>query len=132
MTVKAGKNSQAAKPVYVICGKDKYLVSGQCESLVDKLLSPQERTMALYQPEADKAQITDVLDELRTLPFLAKRRVVVIKDADKFISENRESLEKYFEDPCKTGVLILVVATWNKSTRLAKKLPLVGKLIGVN
>ena len=132
MTVRAGKNSQAAKPIYVICGKDKYLVSGQCESLVDKLLSPEERTMALYQPEADKAQITDVLDELRTLPFLAKRRVVVIKDADKFISENRESLEKYFEDPCKTGVLILVVDTWSKSTRLAKKLPFVGTLIGVN
>ena len=132
MTVRAGKDSQAVKPVYVICGKDKYLVSGQCESLVDKLLSPQERTVALYQPETDKAQITDVLDELRTLPFLAKRRVVVIKDADKFISENRGALEKYFEDPCKKGVLILVVNTWNKGTKLAKKLPSVGKLIGVN
>lgn len=132
MTVKAGKNSQVAKPVYVICGKDKYLISGQCDSLVDKLLSTEERTMALYQPETDKAQITDVLDELRTLPFLAKRRVVVIKDADKFISENREHLEKYFEEPCTTGVLILVVNAWNKSTKLAKKLPSVGKLIGVD
>jgi len=132
MAVKAGKSENSLKPVYVICGKDKYLVSSECESLLNKLLTAEDRAMALYQPEADKAQIADVLDELRTLPFLAKRRVVVIKDADKFISENRAALEKYFDKPCQSGVFILVVETWPKNTKLAKKLPTMGGLIEVS
>jgi DNA polymerase-3 subunit delta len=132
MAVKTGKSEDSLKPVYVICGKDKYLVNAEYESLLDKLLSAEDRAMALYQPETDKAQIADVLDELRTLPFLAKRRVVVIKDADKFISENREALEKYFDKPCQSGVFVLVVDTWQKNTKLAKKLPAVGGLIEVS
>jgi DNA polymerase-3 subunit delta len=72
-----------------------------------------------------------VLDELRTMPFLSDRRVVVVKGADDFVSENRELLERYFDNPCSSGVLILQVMSWHSQTRLAKKLSKVGKLIGV-
>jgi len=72
-----------------------------------------------------------VLDELRTVPFLTDKRVVLVKGADKFISENRPLLEKYFDKACSTGRLILTVRTWDARTNLAKKLPKVGKLIKV-
>jgi len=72
-----------------------------------------------------------VLDELRTAPFLTERRVVVVKGADDFVSENRQLLEKYFDKPCPTGVLVLTVTSWDARTKLAKKLPKVGKLISV-
>ena len=74
---------------------------------------------------------TEVLDELRTLPFLTERRVVLVKGADKFVSENRELLEKYFDNPCPTGILILTVSSWPAQTRLAKRLPAVGRLLRV-
>ena len=62
---------------------------------------------------------------------MTDKRVVLIKDADKFISENRELLEKYFDAPSPTGVLVLTVNTWQSNTKLAKKLPKVGKLISI-
>jgi DNA polymerase-3 subunit delta len=46
-------------------------------------------------------------------------------------SSNREILEKYFENPCPTGILVMTVKSWPKNTKLAKKLPAIGSLIEV-
>ena len=127
----AGKSVGGAASVYVICGKDKFLVGDRCESLLDDLLDAEQRAMALYQPRAEDAVISEVLDELRTLPFLAERRVVLIKDADGFVSDNREILERYFDKPSSCGVLVLTVDTWRKNTKLAKKLAKMGQLLDV-
>src|SRR5262249_26975414 len=56
------------------------------------------------------------------LPFLSPRRVVVIEQADEFVSEHRSELEKYVANPAK-GVLILDVRTWPSNTKLAKAVP---------
>jgi len=125
------KKSQKAAYVYVIAGKDKFLVAGECERLLDRLLPVEQRAMALYQPRTEDAELADVLDELRTLPFLAERRVVLLKNADTFISANRQYLEKYFDNPSPCGVLVLTVETWRKNTKLARKLDVVGQLIDV-
>jgi len=131
MAVKSKKTKSDTKSICVIAGKDEFLVANQCEALVGELLTDEQRPMCLYQPKADEVAVADVLDELRTLPFLADIRVVLIKDADKFVSANREVLEKYFDKPSPTGVLILAVASWPGNTRLAKKLPKIGRLIKV-
>ena len=117
------------KPIYVICGKEKSLVWTQCQQLLDEIIAPDDRTMGLFKTEAKQTPITEILDELRTLPFLSTQRVVLITDADKFVSNNRETLERYFDAPCTTGVLILCVSTFPKTTKLCKKLIKVGQLI---
>jgi len=117
--------------IYVIAGKEQSLVSAECDKLLERLIEPQQRAVALFSADPKQVAVADVMDELRTLPFLAERRVVVVKDADKFISENRQLLENYFDNPCPTGVLILTVSSWPAGTRLAKKLQKVGKLISV-
>jgi DNA polymerase-3 subunit delta len=118
-----------ADRVYVIAGKDESLVGAKCQELVDGLLDPQQRMMALLSVNGEEASISDILDELRTLPFLADKRVVVVKGADEFISKHRSILEKYFEKPAPTGVLILTTSGWDARTRLSKMLSKVGTLI---
>jgi len=119
------------EPVYVIAGKEEALVSIQCKQLLDELLEPEQRTMGLF--DADPAAVSgpEVLDELRTAPFLTKRRVVLVRNADKFVSENRTLLEKYFDKTCPTGVLVLTVSSWPGQTKLARKLAKCGKLISI-
>jgi len=121
----------AAELIYVIAGKDDSLVSSQCQELLDGLLEPSQRATGLFDAEAASVSASDVLDELRTAPFLTGKRVVRIKGADEFISRNRPLLEKYFDNPCPTGRLLLTVKSWDSRTKLAKKLPKVGKLISV-
>lgn len=113
--------SQAFKSLYVIAGTDAYLVRREVEKLLSQLLSEDERDMALYQPQADKVEGPEVLDELRTLPFLASRRVVLIKDAEPFVEAYAELLEKYLDKPSPTGTLILSVNSWDKRRKIAKR-----------
>jgi DNA polymerase-3 subunit delta len=117
--------------IYVIAGKEDSLVNTNCRELLDKLLEPSQRTTGLFDAEAASVLASEVLDELRTAPFLTEKRVVLVKDADKFISANRTLLEKYFDNPCSTGRLIFTVRKWDARTILAKKLAKAGKLIKV-
>lgn len=62
-----------------------------------------------------------VWEELSTFSlFGASRRLVVLNDADDFISKNREALEKYAEFPAETGVLVLELKSFPANTRLFK------------
>ncbi len=123
--------TKKASPIYVVAGKDKYLVASECDKIVDSLLSPDEKGMGLLVCDPDKTEISELFDELRTLPFLSSRRVVLVKDAESFITNNRNALEKYFESPSPSGSLILTVPTWRGTTKLAKKLKKCGTLLNV-
>ena len=125
------KSVQSIEPIYVISGKETGLVNAECDKVLNTLLAPEQRTTGLFNVSPSQVSISQVLDELRTLPFLTDRRVVLIKEADKFVSDNRPLLEKYFDDPSDTGVLVLTVNSWQARTKLAKKLGKAGKLISV-
>ncbi|MEJ2646832.1 MAG: DNA polymerase III subunit delta [Sedimentisphaerales bacterium] len=120
------------KLVYVIAGKEDSLVSSRCEQLLDFLIDPSQRATGFFSADPDSTSATEVLDELRTAPFLTDKRVVAVKQADDFISKNRELLETYFDNPCPTGRLVLTVHSWKSNTKLAKKLQNKGELITVN
>ena len=125
------KSKRTAEPIYVIAGKENSLVSTECDRLLEQLVEPQQRSIGLFIADPQQAAVADIMDELRTFPFLVERRVVVVRGADEFISKNRQILEGYFDKPCPTGVLVLTVDSWPAGTRLAKMLPKVGKLISV-
>jgi len=126
MASKTAKEQKPQELVYVISGENPSLVNDKYVALIDRLAPAEQRDMGLIAVDADRALISEVLDELRTLPFLTKRRVVAIRDADDFISNNREILERYFDAPCPTGVLVMTVSSWPGNTRLARKLPQIG------
>ena len=124
-------NSKKTCTIYVIQGKDDFLVNKNCQQLTDQLLSEDDKQMGLLAMDPDKTIAAELFDELRTLPFLASKKVVLLKNADKFVTANRELLEKYFDSPSNSGTLIMTVKTWLKTTKLAKKLKSIGQLIAV-
>jgi DNA polymerase-3 subunit delta len=85
--------------------------------------------MSRIEIDGPDAELADVLDELRTLPFLADVRMVVVRDADPFISRYREHLERYVAEPSETGVLVLVCKVMNKQWRLTKAIQKIGLLM---
>jgi len=117
--------------IYVIAGKQESLLNAECDRVLDKLIEPEQRAMSLFGFDAASVSCCDVLDELRTPALLSGKKVVLVKDADNFISKNRGLLERYFENPSSTAVLVLTVQSWHSNTKLARKLPGAGKLIGV-
>lgn len=120
--------SDTRSAIFVLHGKDAFLRSDARQKIIQRLLGDADPQTCLASFEED-ASLAEVLDELKTLPFLAPHRVVVVRDADAFISAYRDAMEKYFDAPAEHGTLILEVNSWPKTTKLAKKLPAVGELI---
>ena len=126
----AAKDKVETAPLYVVFGKERRLVIDALEGLVEGLLGDADRQLALTEFEGGQGDLAEVLDTVRTAPFLSERRVVVLREAEGFISTYREGLEKYLERPSGTGVLVLVAETFAKSTRLYKKVAALGGLVG--
>ncbi len=121
---------QGVPPVVAISGEDAYLRREALEESCRRALGGNaDDDLSLTRFSGDSAGLSDVLDELRTLPFLAKRRIAVVDEADPFVTAHRKELEVYVEKPASTGVLILMVKSWPANTRLAKLVDKVGLAI---
>jgi DNA polymerase-3 subunit delta len=120
-----GASSQALKPVYVIYGDDVYLRREAVRAVVRAAL-PEPDEVGASRFEGGTAKLADVIDELHTLPFFSKRRVVLIDEADPFVTAHRKGLETYVESPSASGHLVLVVKSWPSNTNLAKLVAKVG------
>ncbi len=72
------------------------------------------------------AELRSVSDELQTLSMFGDKRIVMIEDADDFVSANRPGLEKYAAKPSTSSMLILDVKSWPKNTKLFKAVEKIG------
>jgi DNA polymerase-3 subunit delta len=82
--------------------------------------SSDDAELNLTRLVGDKAEIRDVMAELKTVSMFGDQRIVMIEDADEFVSKHRAVLEKYVAQPAKGSMLILDVKSWPKNTKLFK------------
>ncbi|MED5576586.1 MAG: DNA polymerase III subunit delta [Planctomycetota bacterium] len=70
----------------------------------------------------------DVSDEVATVSLFGgdARRVAVVDNADRMITQYRDRLESYFTQESTTGCLVLLVNRWQANTRLYKSVDRVG------
>lgn len=121
-------STTATKPIYVLHGKDAHLRDEARRRVIAQAIGDADPQVCVRSFDA-VVELVAVLDELRTLPFLAPHRVVLVREAEAFVSANREALEKYFDSPVTTATLLLEVGSWPSNTKLAKKLKGVGELV---
>jgi len=118
-------------PIYAVSGAEVYLKRRAVEQIVTEVLGNADRALALseYDCSTSVAELASVLDDLRTLPFLTDRRLVVVREADKFITQYRPALEDYAASPSSTGVLLLECKSLPANTRLHKRIAEIGKVL---
>ena len=110
-----------SKPVYVLSGKDDFLRRQHRRAIVEEVAGGGKPSgdgtargagdLAVSEFEGS-AELSAVLDEARTLPLLAARRVVIVADADRFVRAHAKGLLAYMENPATVGVLVLIVNDW--------------------
>ncbi len=116
------KNPTAAKfgPIVVAYGADVWLRHEALREACHALLGDDPDSAPTRLP-GKGTDLRTVTDALRQTSMWAPLQVVVVEDADDFVSEYRGPLEKYLDRPAKKGVLVLDVKSWTATTRLAKK-----------
>lgn len=107
--------------VCVVFGDELFLKQQALTELRTAVLGEEEAPYATFP--GDTAEWRDVMDELATVAlFGGGKRLVVVENADPFVTRQRGPLEKYVEQPRSSGVLVLDVKTWAGNTRLFKAL----------
>jgi DNA polymerase-3 subunit delta len=117
-------DAPAIPPVVVLTGGQRHLKQAALARLRTLVIADDDASLTRFAGK--ETDLQSVTDELRTVSMWGDRRLVVIDDADDFVSKNRAALEKYVDAPAKKSVLVLDVASWPKTTRLAKQLAKTG------
>lgn len=107
--------------VCVAYGDDSFLKRQALLELRNRVLAGEDGEFSLTVLPGPSTDLARAFDELATLSlFGAGRRLVIVEDADDFVSENRQALEEYVAAPRVQAVLALEVRTFAGTTRLAK------------
>lgn len=112
------------KSVYALIGSDVFLQL-QKQGEILRELPPDAQRVDL---NGEKVELSDVLDEVRSFAMFGGHKVVIVRDADEFVSRFREPMERYFAAPVESATLVLRCEKMPKTTRVYK---LIDKLGGV-
>ena len=110
------------KPVYALVGPDSFLQMVKLREILAALPDDVQRT----DVDGERAELAEVLDECRSFAMFGGGKLVVVRNADDFITRYRESLEDYCNAPSDSATLVLRCATLPKNVRLYKAIAKTG------
>jgi DNA polymerase-3 subunit delta len=96
-----------ARPIYLLYGDEGYLRERAHGRIVDTLL-PQLRELNYTTFDAGHALPAEVINACNTLPCMAPRRIVVVKEADQYRKSDLTTFSTYLQSPCPTTSLIFL------------------------
>ncbi len=122
--------AKAAKPqpVYALVGDEDFLKRHARERIIRLAIGDEDPSFAVSAYSGEKLDFSTARNDLETAPFTAPCRVVIVENADPFVTEFRQELEAYTAKPSSVGVLVLDVKTFPENTKLAKALPDAAKI----
>lgn len=112
----------AVKPVYALVGSDSFL---QLQKL-SEILGRMPKDVQRVDVEGETAQLADVLDELRSYAMFGGAKLVVVRDADEFLTRFRAQVEDYAAAPSDSGTLVLRLPSLPRNQRIYKAIDKLG------
>lgn len=114
----------------VLHGNERHLKTSVTAMLQKEILGAEsQNAMGLNRFPGKDLEFKTIRDELQMVSMFSSRKIVLVEDADDFITEFRPQLENYADKPSRRALLVLDVKTWRKNTRLAKKIDAEGLCI---
>ena len=112
------------KPVYALVGVDAFLQLQALRNITASM--PPDAQRADF--DGERAELSAVLDELRSFSMFGSGKIVVVTGADAFVTKYREQLESYVEKPSTSATLVLRMTTLPANQRIYKAIAKVGKV----
>ncbi len=106
MSDEAGR-AAASPAAWLVTGEDASLLSEAVTKLVRELVGASDRSLVVEDFSGDEVDVAAVASACSTPPFLADRRVVVLREAGRFGTEQLEPLLSYLKEPLSTTKLVI-------------------------
>ena len=113
------------KPIYALVGADAFLQTQKLREIMALLPKDAQR----LDIDGERAELADVLDELRSFAMFGGSKAVVVGNGDEFITRFREQLENYCEHPVDSATLVLRVNSLPKNQRIYRFIAKSGEII---
>ena len=106
-TKRTGQDSKKVwDAVYFFTGEDEFRKNLSINKLKTKL-SLTSKSLDSHIYYGKDASFDDITHSLKTPPFLANRRLVILKEAEKLSQDDKEKLISYLKKPAKTSIFVI-------------------------
>lgn len=135
-----GIGSAAPAFVYLFCPSrpprakepsfEPFLAEEAIERFVQAHVDPNIKDLVYTTYYADEADPAEIALEAQSVPFLAERRVIVVRNAERYLVEEAAGpLFRYLEAPVDSAVLLLLASRMDKRTRFYKLCEKAGQVV---
>lgn len=132
--------TDAPAPVYLFCPHkaprarsatfEPFLAERAVERLIAGLVDPSMKDLAYASFYADETAPQEIVAEAQTFPFIAERRVLLVRNAECYEDENAAGpMLSYLASPADTTVLLLIASHVDKRTKFYKACASAGQII---
>lgn len=112
---------------WFVKGDDPTLLADEVHRLMKEQAG--DDPMAVEDLSGEDVEVSQIVDACNTPPFLAERRVVVVRDVGRFTADSLEPLTAWLKDPLPTTALILTAGGGQVSQRLVNAVKKVGTVV---
>ncbi|HEV8052353.1 MAG TPA: DNA polymerase III subunit delta, partial [Parachlamydiaceae bacterium] len=131
------KHLESAAPshfaeIYLILAKEPFMRKQATDTLTTIVLKDEASAgLSLHLFDAERHGVENILNELKSISFFSKKRVIVIQNVDSFDKAATLKLEAYCAQPNRSVCLVLSAVTLNRATTFYKKLEKLGIVLDV-
>ncbi|MFA6321439.1 MAG: DNA polymerase III subunit delta [Candidatus Omnitrophota bacterium] len=94
-------------PVFLFLGADSYSKDQAIKKLSDSIFGSSSRDLDYKVFDCNEDEACDILDHVSTIPFLASKRLVVVKNFKKLSEEDISRIIAYIKNPNKYTYLVI-------------------------
>lgn len=120
-------NRQDFKQVYLLFGEERYLKKQYTEKLHTAMCAPDD-SMNTHFFEGKDVPVGEIIDLAETLPFLAERRVIFIRNSGLFKSGG-EQMAEYLSSPNESTFFVFTESEVDKRSKLFKAVQSKGSVV---
>lgn len=109
-------------PMYVIYGEEEFFINEALGLIERASLGEMGRDFNFDSFYGKEAPVSNIVDVAETLPMMAERRLVIVRDADKWTESDWSNFDGYFGRPSESTVLVFVMKSMDKRKKTHKRL----------
>ncbi len=99
--------NQKVQPAYYIFGPENFLKDKISSAIIKRFKTPGSEEFDLSILHADSDSAVNALEQLEMMPFLAKFRLVILKNFDTMKASDKNLIAEYVQNPVPTSILVL-------------------------
>ena len=105
-TLKRELEGGKVRPLYLLLGSDRFLLKEAENLILKRLLSEGEKGFSLKVFE-ESVEARDLFTEINTLPFLSRRKVIIVREGKTLLEGFSDELLRFSEHPTPRVFLII-------------------------